>query len=167
MTRTLVAYASKRGSTEEVARAIAARLREAGHHVDVRSADMVTDVRDYDAVVLGGSLYFGRWHGEARAFVHRHRSALGERPLAVFALGPKTLERREVARSRHQLLAALTRLGCDPQSIAIFGGVVNPAQHRFPFNRMQRSDARDWKEIESWAAGVAALTARPLASAVH
>ena len=36
MTRTLIAYASKHGSTEQVARAIGAQLRAAGHDVDIR-----------------------------------------------------------------------------------------------------------------------------------
>jgi menaquinone-dependent protoporphyrinogen oxidase len=154
MTRTLVAYASKHGSTEEVARSIASFVCDAGHDVDIRDASAVADVDGYDAVILGGSLYMGRWHADARNFLRRHRVALEERALAVFALGPLTLEDGHVAGSRKQLGKTLTHLGVHPHFVTVFGGVVDPDQLRFPFNHMPKSDARDWSQIESWAGEV-------------
>ena len=64
MKRTLVAYGSKHGSTKEVATAIAADLRAAGHDVDLLSAGaaVVAGLDGYESVVIGGSLYLGRWH---------------------------------------------------------------------------------------------------------
>ncbi len=155
MTRTLVAYASKHGSTEEVARAIGVVVRDAGHHVDVRDAEAVTDVEPYDAVILGAPLYIGRWHAGARTFLRRHRTALEERPLAVFALGPLTLGETQIADSRKQLLSALAHLEVSPDLVTIFGGAVDPAKLHFPLNRMPKTDARDWSEIEAWASDVA------------
>ena len=154
MTRTLVAYASKRGSTEEVARAIGAHLREADAHVDIRAAAVVTDITPYDAVIVGGSLYMGRWNAEARGFMRRHRTELERRPLAVFALGPLSADAHLVAESQAQLTAALARLDIHPRFVTVFGGVVDPAKLRFPFNRMPKTDARSWPEIEAWAAHV-------------
>jgi menaquinone-dependent protoporphyrinogen oxidase len=156
MTRTLLAYASKHGSTEEVARAIGAQLHAAGHDVDIRDAAGVTDVEPYEAVVLGGSLYMGRWHVDACEFLRRYRSAVEDRQLAVFALGPRTLEESDVAGSRRQLDNALERLDVQPRFVAVFGGVVEPEKLRFPLNRMARSDARDWAAIEAWADEVGA-----------
>ena len=156
MTRTLVAYASKHGSTEEVARAIGECLREAGHDVDIRAASAVTEVDSYDAYVIGGSLYMGRWHADARRLLRRHRAALEGRPLAVFALGPLTTEERHAADSRDQLNNALARLDVHPSFTAVFGGVVDPAKLRFPFNRMPHTDARVWPDIEAWATQVGA-----------
>jgi menaquinone-dependent protoporphyrinogen oxidase len=159
MTRTLVAYASKHGSTEEVARAIAARLRADGQDVDVLPAASaaVAGTAGYDCVVLGGSLYMGRWHADARRFLRRHGGALERLPLAVFALGPLNLEEDQVAGSRKQLDGALGRLGVEPKLVAIFGGVVEPEKLRFPFSRMAETDARDWQAIDAWADEVAAL----------
>ena len=52
----LVAYATKKESTHEVADAIAARLRELGHEVDVRPAAEVGTLTPYGGVVVGGEL---------------------------------------------------------------------------------------------------------------
>jgi menaquinone-dependent protoporphyrinogen oxidase len=157
MTEILCAYASKHGSTREVAEAIGARLGDRGRTVDVRPADAVEDVSHYAAVVLGGSLYTGRWHADARRFLHRHARALAAKPLAVFAMGPATLDETDVRSSRGQLDHALARRSeLRPFTIAIFGGVVDPAKLRFPFNRMPATDARDWDAIRAWADEIAA-----------
>jgi len=144
----LVAYATKHGSTREVAEAVAEALRAAGDNIDVLAAAEVRAVDAYDAVVLGGALYTGRWHRDAVRFLKRHRHALGAKPLAVFAMGPKSLEAADVASSRAQLDSALVRFpDLAPVAVAIFGGVLDPAQHRFPFNHLPPSDARDWAAI--------------------
>ncbi len=73
-------------------------------------------------------------------------------PLAVFALGPKTLAEAEVVASRSQLGGALSKLPeLQPVAVAIFGGVVDPTKLRFPLTRMAASDSRDWDEIAAWA----------------
>jgi menaquinone-dependent protoporphyrinogen oxidase len=84
MASVLVAYATKYGSTREVAETIGARLRERGVTIDVRAAGDVASLDGYDAVVFGGALYFFRLRREGRRFLSRHREALSEMPVAVF-----------------------------------------------------------------------------------
>ena len=161
----LIAYATKHGSTQEVAEAIAVALRADGHCVDVASAGDVADVSRYGIVVVGGALYMGRWSHDAVAFLKQHQAALRHQPLAVFAMGPKTLAETDVASSRAQLdhaLAGFPKL--EPASVAIFGGVVDPSKLHFPLNRMPASDARDWSAIEAWAVEVGALEAQPVSA---
>jgi menaquinone-dependent protoporphyrinogen oxidase len=156
MERVLVAYASKRGSTREVAEEIGKVLEEHGLEVDSRPAADIGNLDGYTGAVLGGALYMGRLHADARRFLARLGPQLATLPTAVFAMGPGTLEDKDVRRSREQLdraLAAVPEL--EPVSTAIFGGVVDPAKLRFPFNRSEAVDARDWDEIRSWGGEVA------------
>jgi menaquinone-dependent protoporphyrinogen oxidase len=148
----LVAYATKNGSTAEVAEVIATTLKERGLRVDLHPAHACQSLDGYRAVVLGGALYTGRWHKDARRFLRLHREALADMPFAVYAMGPKDLEASSIASSRKQLDAAVKRAP-DPGPIAIqiFGGVIDPAKLHFPFNRMPASDARDWDTIRGWA----------------
>jgi menaquinone-dependent protoporphyrinogen oxidase len=150
--KTLVAYATKHGSTRQVAVAIADALVDRGLEVGLRPAAEVKDLTGYDAVVLGGALYTGRWHRDARQFLSRHRATLAGIPLAVFGLGPLTLEPKDVEGSRKQLERALARTPeLKPALVAVFGGVVSPSQLHFPLSHMHPSDARDWDAIEDWA----------------
>ena len=68
----------------------------------------------------------------------------------------RTLADEDVTGSRRQFDAALTKEPTlHPFATAVFGGVFDPAQHRFPFNRMPASDVRDWAAIRAWANEVA------------
>jgi menaquinone-dependent protoporphyrinogen oxidase len=153
----LVAYATKHGSTAEVAQSIAATLRRRGFEAEAVAAGTVDDLDGYSGVVLGGSLYMGRWHADAIFFLRRFERELADHPLAIFAMGPSDVE-TGTAGSREQLEKALRKFrGVKPAAVAIFGGVLDPTQHRFPFNRLDAFDARDWDAIEAWAAEVAKL----------
>ena len=58
-TRVLIGYASRFGSTRDIAMRIADTVRTHGGEVDVRSVDEIADFGPYDAVVLGSGVYDG------------------------------------------------------------------------------------------------------------
>jgi menaquinone-dependent protoporphyrinogen oxidase len=152
----LMAYASKHGSTQEVAQVVAEELQARGVDVETRPAREVDDLRPYAGVVVGGSIYMGRWHADAIGLLARHNYALETVPLAVFGMGPRTLEPHAVESALAELRRSLAAVPeVDPAAVAVFGGVINPRSLRFPFSRMPASDARDWTEIRAWAAGLA------------
>jgi menaquinone-dependent protoporphyrinogen oxidase len=152
----LVAYATKHGSTREVAEAIAAELG-----AELAEAGEVGSIDEYAAVVVGGSIYTGRWHVDAQGFLARHWEELSTRPVAIFGMGPKTMEAHDIASSRQQLANALKKVPeVRPLSVEIFGGVIQPNKLHFPFNKIPASDARDWAAIRAWAAELADAFAR-------
>lgn len=138
----LVTYATRYGSTQEV------RTLE-GH----------------GAVVLGAPFYMGRWHNDAQRFLARHREALTERLVAVFALGP--LSTGEMQESREQLDEELEKHPwLTPVALEMFGGRYDPSKlsfsHRLltalpasPLHGLPPIDLRDWTEIHAWASDLA------------
>jgi menaquinone-dependent protoporphyrinogen oxidase len=159
----LVAYATKYGSTREVAEQIAATLRENGLEVTLLPAREVQSLDGYRAIILGAALYMFRWHRDARRFLRRHRQTLAERPVAVFALGPVNDEEKEFQDARAQFDKQLARFPWfAPVAIEVFGGVWDASKLGFPFNvlpalnKIPASDARDWEAIRAWASNVAA-----------
>ena len=153
----LIAYGTKHGCTREVAEVLGVALAEHGLEAETLPVRQVQDIAQYAGVVVGGSLYMGRWHPESLAFLRRHARALSALPLAVFAMGPRTLDPGEVAQSKEQLGHALAKVPqVDPYAVAIFGGVVDPKKLRFPLSKLPASDARDWARIRAWAGELAA-----------
>lgn len=86
--KVLVAYGTTNGSTARIAETIAEVLRKGGVPTEAVPAHSVMEVESYDAVVVGGGLYAGRWHKDARRFVRRHGRVLAGRPLWFFSSGP-------------------------------------------------------------------------------
>lgn len=160
--KVLVAYASKRGSTAEIATAIADTLRAADLEVDQRDCADVDDVSPYDAVVLGSAVYMKRWRGDAKHFLRKRSKQLAERPLWVFSSGPvgdpdqaENPEWNEPPR----IVKAVENLGA--REHVVFGGRL-PADPHGPIEKAMVTgvpaefrDRRDWDEIRAWAAGIA------------
>jgi menaquinone-dependent protoporphyrinogen oxidase len=148
------------GSTQEVAEAMAATMREQGLTVDVRPAREVTTLDGYEAVVLGAALYMFRWHKDAKRFLGRQRKALATRPLAIFALGPLGKEEKEMQEARAQLDKELAKFPwLAPLAVEVFVGKLDPTKVGFPgslfMKQIPASDLRDWDAIRAWAAEVA------------
>jgi menaquinone-dependent protoporphyrinogen oxidase len=144
MDTVLVSYATKRGSTREVAADVARVIRESGPEVEICPAREVKSLDRYSAVVLGGALYMGRWHKDARKLLKRKRRELESLPLAVFAMGPGSTAPAAIEEARAQLARALNAVSeVHPFSTAIFGGVIA--------KKGGTVDARDWDAIQAWA----------------
>lgn len=164
----LVGYATRYGSTREVAEAVAAMLRESGLEVDVQPVRKVRALASYRAVVVGAPLYIGSLHKDARRFLSQHREALSERPVAVFALGPTHADEQERQDVRAQLDKEMLKFPwLAPVALELFGGKYDPARLRFPdsllaglpaspLHNEPASDARDWAAIRAWANDLAA-----------
>ncbi len=149
MADVLVAYATRHGSTAEVADAIAEALRQQGHNVTTTPAARFKDPVDgFDLVVLGGALYSGRWHSGAHRFLRKHRHRLEGRAVAVFGMGPRLDVEEAWQTSRAQLDRALAkRSWLHPVAVTVFGGVDPP-------KKRERRDIRDYEAIKVWAAGL-------------
>jgi menaquinone-dependent protoporphyrinogen oxidase len=106
----LVTYATRHGSTGQVAGAIAGYLRAHADEVTLAPARSVREPVDgYSLVVLGAPLYSGRWHHDAHRFLKRHRAELAQIPVTVFGMGPRTDDDQAWRRSRTQLDRALAK----------------------------------------------------------
>jgi menaquinone-dependent protoporphyrinogen oxidase len=164
----LVAYASKRGSTAEIAETIAATLRREGLGVCLERCEDVECLDRYDAVVIGSAVYMKRWRGDARHFLKKHRKALRQRPFWAFSSGPvgdPTNDNPEWVEPP-KIAAKVEDLG--GKEHVVFGGCLPGEPKNFMEKTMveetprEYRDRRDWSQIRSWAHEIAsALVAVP------
>jgi menaquinone-dependent protoporphyrinogen oxidase len=161
--KVLVAYATRAGSTGEVAQAIGERLRAAGMQADVRPVERGLPLEGYDAVVLGSPIRYSAWLPEMTEFIAGHRDALARVPLAIFTLHMQALGNDAASRKIRVRYAQPVRSLVNPRDEAYFAGNVDPATLSF-FERlavkMVKSpvgDKRDWAAVRAWADGLGAL----------
>lgn len=170
--RVLIVYASRYGSTQGIAERVGAILRQHGMEVTVESVQRARDPADYDALVIGSAAYYFRWMKKATEFVRRNRDVLAERPVWLFSSGPLGTKRTD---DQGRDVCEVTV----PREIAEFKQSIQPRGHRVFFGALIREklgfahrlmlklpvnrdnavfplgDFRDWKAIETWAAGIA------------
>lgn len=158
MAAVLVAFASRHGSTREIAEVLAATLGELGAEVSVLTAAEVDDVTSFDAVILSSAVYHGRWIDDARHFLSHHRHQLEGRPTWLFSSGP-------TGGSPEADAALATSCGLDtpvPGALArtasrlevrghaTFGGRIGPEATGMLESWMPRGDWRDLDQVRQW-----------------
>lgn len=158
----LVAYATRYGSTREVAEAVGMALREHGVDADVKPAKDVTTLGGYGVVVLAAPFYLGSMLKEATQFLERNRAALEVLPVSLLALGPVQAG-DDMTEARKQLDGALAKVEwLKPVAAEMFVGKYDPAHLRLldkliavlpasPLHGVGAHDDRDWESIRAWA----------------
>lgn len=159
----LLAYATRFGSTQEVAESVAASLREDGLKVDLRLMREVESLDQYAGVVLGAAIYNAKWHADAHQFLARHQAALMQRPMAIFTLGPMSSSASAKRNSRRQLDKELAKYAwLKPVALEVFPGKYDPTKPgmRFFERLLPARDYRDWNAIRAWASALPAQLER-------
>lgn len=163
----LVAYASRYGSTAEVAEAIARVLRAQDLTVDVSPALRIARVDDYDAVVVGSAVRFGAWIDEAVDFLRRCRAGLTTRPVAFFTMHMQRIGSGASGSAQISAYARAARALVTPRVEAHFLGALLPSRLSFVDKMAVRmvgaplQDLRDWQAIEAWAQSLPAALFAP------
>ncbi|MEW5721105.1 MAG: flavodoxin domain-containing protein [Chloroflexota bacterium] len=165
-TKILVTYASRTGSTAEIAQAIGKTLAESGAQIDVRAMQEVQDLAPYSAFVAGSAIRKSKWLPEAAHFIETHRAELAQKRFAEFtvcitlAMSNTEQYRAAVAKWVEPVRALVT-----PQSEGFFAGLLDFS--KLPINLdtllfrvavacgiIPRGDRRDWNAVRAWAASI-------------
>lgn len=153
----LVTYATRAGSTVEVAKTIGEVFESRGFAVDVVPVTTDPPVAGYDAVVVGSAIRTGKWLPEAIAFLERHKDHLTTMPVALFTVHMNNLSDDDVSRANREHYLDDVRALVHPVSTAFFAGAINPERLSFLDRLMVRmvkapeGDFRKWEAIHDWA----------------
>ena len=157
MARILVAYASKKGSTAEIAQAIGKELQVAGHIVDVTEMKSVLSIEGYNSVVIGAPFYMGSIMADAGKFIARYEVALTKVPVAAFAVGLAPLGKDPADRDNAMKKLQKTLEPLIPVAMTIFAGRLDLTKlswfQKWITEKVKSpvGDFRDWTAIAVWA----------------
>ncbi len=153
----LVTYASKYGSTEEIAKTIAETIRSHGAAVDVLPWGEVKSLERYDAVIIGSAVRFGAWMKEAIEFVKTNQRELAGMPVAIFSVYILNQGNEVEHLAARESYTALIHSLIPPRTEAFFPGVIEMDQLSLPEKMITKTvkagtgDFRDWGKIKEWA----------------
>jgi menaquinone-dependent protoporphyrinogen oxidase len=159
----LLAYATRFGSTQEVADVIGASLRQNSFNVDILPMQDVKSLDRYNAIVLGAAIYNAKWHAQGHEFLSRYQEALDRLPVAIFALGPLSDSEAAKRNSRRQLDRELAKYPwLKPIAAEIFAGKYDPTKPGMGFfdRFVPARDVRNWDAIRAWANDLSAQLQR-------
>ncbi len=79
----LIAYSTRCGTTEKISKMLAEKLNEPPDIIDLYSFPD-SDVSNYDLIILGSSVYFGKVQKHFKEFIKNNLNILKEKKLALF-----------------------------------------------------------------------------------
>lgn len=156
----LVTYASKYGSTAEIAEVIGKELSKRNCEVEVKSVEQVGNLDGYDGFIIGSALYAGGWLKAAAEFLRSNLPLLASRPVWLFSSGPTGEgDPNEIVGSGWTFPEDLTALveTIKPRDVILFHGKIDLDKLSFGEKMIIKSvkatvgDYRDWLVIRTWA----------------
>lgn len=156
--RVLIAYATRAGSTMEIAQSIGRSFMDAGYATDTLEVKKVRSLEQYDAVILGTAVHTGMLMPEMVRFVRKNKMVLRRMSVAAFAV---CLSMKKQTPGHH----AAAKEFLDPVrreisliSEGCFAGVMDYSRvgfvARFIVKNMVQTpegDFREWDAINGWA----------------
>ncbi|MBT3994727.1 MAG: hypothetical protein HOF01_02920 [Chloroflexi bacterium] len=159
MTRVLVAFATRFGSTREIVSAMVHELNSAG--LDAHGAEATSSLNpdDYDAFVIGSPIYGSKWLAAAGMFAAITSERIDGKPVALFSVGTLGLNSSEAGEKEHKdfvtgLIDVAPKLNI--VSDALFSGYFERSNLPWYLRIIDRfaptpqGDHRDWQAIQSW-----------------
>lgn len=155
----LVAYATKRGSTESIAEYISNRLSTNIEFTTITSpVDEVQDIESFDAAIIGSCIRAGCWIRPARRFVSANAEALSKRPVWAFSVGlpsspdmarkeSETIRKRleqSIKLKDHTLLEGYWRIEDSGPIMQCFANCF----------RLRSVDRRNWDHVNTFVDGI-------------
>jgi menaquinone-dependent protoporphyrinogen oxidase len=164
--KVLVAYATRYGSTKEIAEEIAQVLSESGVAAEVANVMDVDLLEGYGAAIIGSPIYMGKCLPEAVDFVRQFQTPLRHIPVALFVVGFSMKEPTE--ENRRHALASIEAIKpyLHPLDVGIFSGKMVIEDLEVPDRQIVTmagevgGDFRDWDEIAGWAGGLITVFAK-------
>ncbi len=153
--KVLIAYASRAGSTAEIARVVGEEFTSAGWAAEVMPVQTVEDLTPYQAVVIGSAARFNKILPETVHFVKYFKNELQPLPVACFVSCLTMF--KDTPKTREETLKYLDPLRKikEPVRYALWGGAMFP--EKIPgawgivMKKSERGDYRDWETIRLWS----------------
>ncbi|WML31501.1 flavodoxin domain-containing protein [Neobacillus sp. OS1-32] len=84
MMKTLIVYCSSHGTTEKAVSLISENLEGEVLSVDLKRDKIFFDLKDFDTVIIGGSIHAGEIQRKIKQFIHKYHDDLLEKEIALF-----------------------------------------------------------------------------------
>jgi menaquinone-dependent protoporphyrinogen oxidase len=139
MTKALIVYGTRYGTTANTSDVIAETLRKVGFEVKIVDAkkEKVQTISEFDLIIVGSGIQMGKWTSEPEDFIKIHQKELSTKKLALFVscgganpLSEGEKKNKELDDAKRKYLEdKAIELKVTPIALGFFGGC-------YDFNKM-------------------------------
>ena len=141
MAKVLLLYSTTDGHTVEICKRLRSVIEEAGDSVELVSLiDRPTlEGRDFDKIVIGASIRYGKHQPVVYEFIRNNRAALGSHPNALFSVNVVARKpEKNTPETNPYLQKFLKKIAWKPKNLAVFAGKIDYPRYGFVDKHMIR-----------------------------
>lgn len=173
MANILIAYSTTDGHTRHICEKLLQVVQERHHTVVLSSLDddFNIDLDQFDKVVIGASIRYGKHRPQVLEFMRRNQSTLQLKPNAFFSVNAVARKSEKGQPENNPYLQKfLKRLSWQPRELAVFAGKIDYPAYSFwdrhiirfimwmtngPTDVNSTFEFTDWKKVEAFGRSIA------------
>jgi menaquinone-dependent protoporphyrinogen oxidase len=185
LSKALIVYGTRTGTTANTSEVIADTLRKVGYEVKIvdTKKEKVQSISEFDLIIVGSGIQMGKWTSEPEDFIKKHQKELTTKKLAFFVScgganplseGEKKTKEFDDAKRKY-LEEKSVEFKVTPVALGFFGGCYDFNKMSWFFKKTLSSikpklegagyketktdvyDLRDLNEIRNWTKELAKI----------
>ena len=165
MKKILLTYSTVDGHTKTICKKILSYCKTS--HVDILPIDSSINIKDYDTVVIGASIRYGKYREEIFEFIKENEELLNSKDNAFFSVNVVARkENKNKPETNPYLIKFLNKISWKPKILDVFAGKIDYPKYKFldkyaikfimwitkgPTDTSKVYEFTDWNRVKSFA----------------
>ena len=165
MKKILLAYSTVDGHTKTICEKILSYSETS--QVDILPIDSSINIKDYDTVVIGASIRYGKYREEIFEFIKENEELLNSKDNAFFSVNVVARkENKNKPETNPYLIKFLNKISWQPKILDVFAGKIDYPKYKFldkyaikfimwitkgPTDTSKVYEFTDWNRVKSFA----------------
>jgi len=165
MKKILLTYSTVDGHTKTICEKILSYSKTS--QVDILPIDSSINIKDYDTVVIGASIRYGKYRDEIFEFIKENEELLNSKDNAFFSVNVVARkENKNKPETNPYLIKFLNKISWQPKILDVFAGKIDYPKYKFldkyaikfimwitkgPTDTSKVYEFTDWNRVKSFA----------------
>ena len=165
MKKILLTYSTVDGHTKTICKKILSYSKTS--QVDILPIDTSINIKDYDTVVIGASIRYGKYREEIFEFIKENEELLNSKDNAFFSVNVVARkENKNKPETNPYLIKFLNKISWQPKILDVFAGKIDYPKYKFldkyaikfimwitkgPTDTSKVYEFTDWNRVKSFA----------------
>jgi menaquinone-dependent protoporphyrinogen oxidase len=165
MKKILLTYSTVDGHTKTICEKILSYSKTS--QVDILPIDRSINIKDYDTVVIGASIRYGKYREEIFEFIKENEELLNSKDNAFFSVNVVARkENKNKPETNPYLIKFLNKISWQPKILDVFAGKIDYPKYKFldkyaikfimwitkgPTDTSKVYEFTDWNKVKSFA----------------
>ena len=175
MTNILIVFSTTDGHTHTICQHLRQHIEQNGQQVTITpvSEAMSIDLNDFDKIVIGASIRYGKHSPQIMDFIRKNQTILESKPNAFFSVNVVARKpEKNSPETNPYLQKFLKTIRWKPKELAVFAGKIDYPRYNFfdrfmirlimfitrgPTDPKATIEFTDWQQVESFAERISSM----------